>query len=74
VPTVLNSVILKLLEPSGLFQVSNGFAFLFKTLLVDCNKYFNFGLFDKFKDIDTNSNPFPEHKLLGNGFDVHVMV
>ena len=71
VPIVLR---LKLLEPSGPFQACNWIDLPFVTLQVNCNKYFNFDLFDKIKYIDTDSNPFQEHKLLGNSSDVHVML
>jgi hypothetical protein len=31
---------------------------------VNCIKYFNFDLFDKFKDVDMHNNPFWEHHCL----------
>jgi len=74
VPIVLNSGGLILLEISGPFQACNGIALPFVNLQVNCNQYFNFYFVDKFKDIDRDSNPFRQHKLLGNSYDVYVRV
>jgi hypothetical protein len=43
------------------FQACLGIALPFITLQVKFNQCFNFDLFDKFKDIDMDSNPFREH-------------